>query len=52
MWEDGSPVSYTNWNSGEPNDAGGEDCTHMNYSTSGGWNDYPCSRGQPFVCEL
>lgn len=51
VWEDGSLVTYTNWNSGEPNDAGGEDCTQINYGTTGGWNDFPCSASQPFVCE-
>ena len=52
VWEDGSKVTYTSWNSGEPNDYNGEDCTHINYSVSGGWNDYPCGYTQPFVCEL
>ena len=52
VWEDGSTVTYTNWNTGEPNDSNGEDCTHSNYSPPGVWNDYPCSNGQPFICEL
>ena len=37
-WVTGEPWSYTNWNQGEPNNAGvGEDVLEM--STSGGWND-------------
>lgn len=37
-WANGEPVTYTNWNEGEPNDSGGdEDYTHM-YS-GGVWND-------------
>ncbi|QNN24650.1 hypothetical protein HED60_21030 [Planctomycetales bacterium ZRK34] len=31
--------SYTGWNSGEPNDSGGEDYMEISNSTSGGWND-------------
>lgn len=41
----GSVVSgqYANWNSGEPNDSGGnEDCAQY-YSASGKWNDLPCT---------
>ncbi|GMU80434.1 MAG: hypothetical protein AMXMBFR47_03050 [Planctomycetota bacterium] len=37
-WTSGDPVTYSNWNEGEPNDAvGGEDYTEM--QSSGGWND-------------
>ena len=40
-WMSGAPWSYTNWNSGEPNDYGsGEDCVHLTYN--GKWNDLPC----------
>lgn len=49
-WANGEAVSYTNWNAGEPNDASGEDCTHM--LSSGFWNDIPCTGyPTPFVCE-
>ena len=41
QWMSGTPWSYTNWKSGEPNDhLTGEDCVHM-YS-DGSWNDRPC----------
>ena len=44
----GETVVYENWNHGEPNDAGGEDCTKVN---NGKWNDMPCEWALPFVCE-
>ena len=42
VWANGEPATYTNWNAGEPNDAGGEDYTELNFST-GKWNDLPYS---------
>jgi gliding motility-associated-like protein len=42
VWYDGSPLSYSNWAPGEPNDAGGvEDCTQI--YPDGSWNDLNCS---------
>eukprot|EP00964_Phaeocystis_antarctica_P044804 scaffold25763_cov63-Phaeocystis_antarctica.AAC.2 len=37
-----TPLSYTNWNAGERNNQGGEDCVMALYG-SGKWNDSPCS---------
>ena len=39
QWADGTPVAYTNWNPGEPNDLGNEDYVAMNEPGTGGWND-------------
>ena len=46
----GTPLSYTNWNSKEPNDWGGnEDCVEVN--SSGKWNDCNCAKRFKFVCD-
>ena len=48
----GGRLTWTNWRSGEPNDAdGGEDCGFM-YQSDGRWNDDQCSRKEPFVCQF
>ena len=45
-----TPLSYTNWNYGEPNDSGsGEDCV-VAYS-SGKWNDVRCNNKYKYVCQ-
>jgi hypothetical protein len=58
-WTDGSPTTYLNWNSGEPNNGHGhecvatseEDCAMIRWSGSA-WNDYPCACSWPsYVCE-
>lgn len=36
-WADGTPVDYTRWDSGEPNDWKGEDMAYMR--SAGDWND-------------
>ncbi len=44
-WPDGTPANYSNWNAGEPNNAGsGEDVAEM-LGTQGTWNDMPDSGG-------
>ncbi|XP_044514635.1 low affinity immunoglobulin epsilon Fc receptor [Gracilinanus agilis] len=52
VWMDESPLNYTNWSRGEPNNQGqGEDCVAMR-GTNGLWNDANC-RGQQdsWICE-
>lgn len=55
MWEDGSPLDFTAWTGGEPNNAGGvEDCVEFRFlelSGVDGWNDQECSDERNFVCE-
>jgi hypothetical protein len=49
VWVDGTPLNYTNWRGGEPNNTGGEDCVEANKN---GWNDVGCERSKwPFICE-
>ena len=51
LWVDRSKATYTNWNPGEPNDAGGvEDCAHM-LPPAGKWNDLACSGSLKYLCE-
>ncbi|XP_072048927.1 uncharacterized protein [Amphiura filiformis] len=53
-WIDGSgtltDIYFTSWNSGEPNNAGNEDCATIR-TDDGLWNDLPCSLSQPYVCK-
>jgi len=48
-WVTGEPVTYTNWNSGEPNNAGNED--YAQFVGGGKWNDLP-NTSLPYVIEF
>ncbi|KAM9437013.1 C-type mannose receptor 2-like [Salvelinus alpinus] len=53
VWSDQSASSYRNWDSGEPNGAGGgsqegDFCGEV--KTSGKWNDRGCTQAIPFIC--
>ncbi|KAJ3605426.1 hypothetical protein NHX12_027473 [Muraenolepis orangiensis] len=52
MWVDGSPLVFTHWGSGEPNNAFGEEqCVQMNRE-HGVWNDVNCGRTEAgYVCK-
>ncbi len=52
VWASGESASYTNWHSGEPNNAGNEDCAQFNRFSDETWNDEPCSSSFRFICEL
>jgi len=50
VWASGEPVTYTNWDSGEPNNMMppdiGEDYAVINWNlATGGWNDWDHQRG-------
>ncbi len=49
-WTDGSPVTYTNWNTWEPNGWESENCSQL--LNTGRWNDLRCDTRTPFVCEV
>ncbi|KAJ8386372.1 hypothetical protein AAFF_G00170770 [Aldrovandia affinis] len=50
-WSDQGVSSYRKWNSGEPNNLGGnEDCALVTTSDSGRWNDRNCDDKHSFFC--
>lgn len=60
VWDDGTPVQLTRWNTGEPNNGLGqfeEDCIVLLGALGGVWDDRPCAPppidtgAYPFVCE-
>ncbi|XP_078659901.1 lymphocyte antigen 75-like isoform X2 [Branchiostoma floridae x Branchiostoma belcheri] len=53
-WTDGTPVSFTLWNDGEPNNAGnGEHCVEMVVSSGEAfWNDMDCGASRNWVCKI
>lgn len=49
-WVDNTPVQYTNWQPGEPNNANNEDCVVM--LPGGHWNDAQCTNAYTvFFCK-
>ncbi|XP_077083282.1 C-type mannose receptor 2-like [Siphateles boraxobius] len=51
QWSDQSNSSFRHWNTGEPNNAkGDENCTVIIQNALGHWNDVPCNDQLPFVC--
>ncbi|XP_043241658.1 C-type lectin lectoxin-Enh5-like [Amphibalanus amphitrite] len=53
-WVDGTPVDYTSWKNGEPNNRWGkEDCvTLYKLIIPGKWNDRVCTGQYPFLCQI
>ena len=50
-WSAGNGTGYTNWNPGEPNDSGNEDCAEMAAWTNWQWNDIQCWSSKSWICE-
>ena len=52
VWSDGSPVSYTKWASGQPdNGDDNQKCAAMAID-GGSWKGTSCKNKLPFVCEV
>ena len=54
-WADGTPVDYTNWRDGEPNNNDEEEeenCVSTYLPDRGEWNDRPCSGRFAFLCQI
>jgi len=49
-WVTGETYSYTNWNSGEPNNSGNED--YVQFVSNGRWNDLNNNSSLPYVLEF
>ena len=50
VWQSGSTSTFTNWNPGEPNNAGNEDYTQL--INNGMWNDIPDGSSIRYILEL
>ena len=50
VWMTGEPVTYTNWGSGEPNNAGGDE--HFAFTAVTGWNDVDEFEIHPGIIEM
>lgn len=52
VWVNGSRLSYSNWNDGEPNNWNNEEeCVEMNPSSAGQWNDRNCNGQHYCICK-
>ncbi|XP_041667821.1 CD209 antigen-like isoform X3 [Cheilinus undulatus] len=53
-WLDGTPLTVSFWNTGEPNNQGNEDCaaTYPRDNPFFSWNDAPCSHHLKWICEM
>ena len=53
VYNDGTPLTYTNWNNGEPNNSGDEDYGELYVSGSTGkWNDLNGTQSLPFLIQI
>lgn len=55
-WVTGEAFVFDNWRTGEPNDGNSdtvaEDCMIIETDVGGTWDDRPCDRVYPYLCEL
>ncbi|XP_025048539.1 C-type lectin domain family 17, member A [Alligator sinensis] len=50
LWVDGTSLTLSFWSSGEPNNAGTENCVTM--LPDGRWNDLHCYKTDYWICEM
>ncbi|RUS76015.1 hypothetical protein EGW08_016220 [Elysia chlorotica] len=51
IWSDGSPITWSNWRNGEPNNWGsGEDCVVLR--SGGDWDDRSCNYRYTYLCKM
>eukprot|EP00118_Oscarella_pearsei_P019823 m.212910 g.212910 ORF g.212910 m.212910 type:complete len:524 (+) comp39780_c0_seq4:3132-4703(+) len=52
-WSDNTPVTFTKWDQGEPNNRDDEDCTHTHDGNPGSsWNDRECGGLFNYACKV
>ncbi|XP_078114044.1 LOW QUALITY PROTEIN: C-type lectin domain family 4 member E-like [Sander vitreus] len=52
-WVDGTPLTKSYWDSGEPNDINGEDCVEIRFfDPEKSWNDNNCLTELNWICEM
>ncbi|XP_058613434.1 macrophage mannose receptor 1-like [Onychostoma macrolepis] len=50
-WSDQSNSSFSNWRTGQPDNAGNSEyCTAVSFSYSGSWTDENCNTALPSIC--
>ncbi len=50
-WSDQSNSSFSNWRTGQPDNAGNSEyCTAVSFRDSGSWTDENCNTALPFIC--
>ena len=54
-WSDQTPVDFTKWHEGQPDDDGGrypdDDCVQFNYMVNGEWHVEDCFNQAESVCK-
>ena len=51
QWTDNSPVTFTNWNTGQPDNFNGfEECAEVRSTQS--WNDINCYLNRGWICKI
>ena len=50
VWSNGDRLNITQWDTGEPNNLGGEHCTHIIKKTKR-WNNRECNTDLAWICE-